>query len=129
MNRRGILGGLGLGGVAAATGIRADAPAMVGQLGQGAWSSDCPRPVEYRPSPMQLARDAAERQLWQGRHRARRRQEIMIGLAGPFPLHLASMNSCKPWFLAQRAAVFLEAKEAAEENWFQQQLRSIAGDT
>jgi len=114
MSRRNFLaglGGLGLGG-AVARGAAA-APVMASQPVTAAW-----RPVvevatvgqmakAAAPSPAQDAFYAASRVLFARQKRQERVQELLGGL----PPHLASMKSCAPWFRAQRAVAWEEARQ------------------
>ena len=122
--RRGLLRMLGAG---ALTGVARGTPGVAPGIGM-------PLPP-MAPGTFLTGGDDEQRQKWRlldglarpGRRR-QRREEIAAALRGGMPPHMAACHSWAPWFRAQRAAAWIEAREAEHDDWFTALRRRIVGD-
>lgn len=122
--RRGLLRAFGVGALAGVAPTREIAP------GVGTPLPFLPPPMTGFGSPI-----VGTPQNWslfnataKPAQRKRRREEIAAALRGGMPPHMASCHSWAPWFRAQRAAAWIEAREAEHDDWFTALRRRIVGD-
>lgn len=109
--RRGFLGGMLLSPFAAKS--AAHEVALVGETSTG-----------YATQVLMRAEDPATSRAWQELSKATRPRQARhfrkiraIERSGGLPFHLASMKSCAPWFIHQRAVAWMEKEEEEMKSW------------
>lgn len=128
MIRRGILGAI-MGSPLLAGRVSA-MPARL--VGGGAWVAPPPDSISGlaeggKPSTSRALHEklrALSRPVERAYRRRRRAQDLLGGL----PPHLASMRSCAPWFLAQRAALWEEEQEDRSSTLLGKFYESVFGE-
>ena len=115
-----MIGRRALGAAAAAIGIsRAASPVRASptEMGVGGYVGEmAPGQISYPENMLVACQMSPERRAayraWQSMQGERRsalaKHDTLCGALGGLPPHLASMKSCRPWFLHQRAAAHRE---------------------
>lgn len=131
MIRRSLLRGVG-GALAAASAAKASTAAAKPGLAPGLGHLLQPVPTALpvcSDGPDEARKWSHVDALQLPTRRAERRAQLELALLNGMPPHIGSMHSTAPWFRAQMAARWIEAREHERQGLLDRLRRQVFGDT